>query len=116
MIDPRLFTVERLLEALLYDCAGNVDAWRKHAEIVPDYMPPFPGPHTQPSVVVRFVIPREDVWFLRHSAGPVQGHFWDIYGDDYGTSEYALLALCTAPPPACIVRRFPPPGGALERK
>lgn len=102
MIDPKLFTVERLLAELFDHCFGNRDVWRQQAEIIVDYMPPFPRPNTRPSVVVRF----EEV-FLRHSKGPLQGHSWDIYGDDYMTAELALIALLEAPiPPSAIHPRI----------
>lgn len=67
--------------------------WRREAEIIPAYMPPFPQPSTRPRCVVRW---RHS--FLRHSRGPLQHHSWDIYGDDYLTPELALLALSQAPP------------------
>lgn len=98
MIDPSLFTVERLLATMLDDVAGNVDKWRKFAEIIPKYMPPHPREDTRPRCVVRL-----GDSFLRHSAGPRQGYFWDMYGDDMRTPEMALLALLRAPiPPRCV--------------
>ncbi len=76
MIDPSLFTVERLLATMLDDQHGNVDAWRKYAEIVPKYMPPYPGADTRPICVVKL-----GKSFLRG-----HGHyFWDMYGDDMCT-------------------------------
>jgi hypothetical protein len=99
MIDPSLFTVESLLKALLDDSFGNVDAWRRCAEIVPKYMPPFPRSDTKPICAVRC-----GESFLRYSAGPAQGFFWDLYGEDFGTPALALLGLCQAPPPPFLVR------------
>lgn len=93
MIDPSLFTVQRLLDALLSDDFGNRDAWRRLAEIVPNYMPPFPSAETRARTVVRC-----GSQFLRYSKGPHQGHFWDVYGDDYGTPELALIALLKVTP------------------
>lgn len=101
MIDPKLFTIERLLATLLNDDeSGGPDRWRKFAEIVPDYMPPFPRPDTRPRVVVRY---QEN--FLRYSKGPKQGFDWDVYGDDFLTTELALVALLQAPVPPWICKR-----------
>jgi hypothetical protein len=99
VIDPSLFTVERLLEAMFDDVFGNVDAWRKYAEIVPDYMPPYPHAETKPTCVVKM-----GGSFLRYSAGPRQQYVWDMYGDDMGTPERALLALLAAPIPPWLVK------------
>lgn len=100
MIDPSLFTVERLLATMLDDCHGNVDAWRKLAEIVPDYMPPYPSKDTRPTCVVRV-----GESFLCHSKGPRQHYFWDTYGDDMLRPELALMALLQAPVPPWLVNR-----------
>jgi|SRR5579859_4423315 len=99
MIDPKLFTVERLLWVML-NPDGNGHYWRAQAEIITDYMPPHPRPETRPTCVVRF-----GKSFLRHSCGPRQGHFWDIYGDDYQSPELALLALASAPVPTSILTK-----------
>lgn len=37
--------------------------------------------------------------FLRYSRGPRQKTFWDIYGDDFVTTELAVIALADAPAP-----------------
>lgn len=103
MIDPKLFTVESLLAVMFYDTYGNVDAWRKQAEIIPAYMPPFPSADTRPTCVVRL-----GSSFLRYSHGPRQGYFWDIYGDDLGTPADALWALIHAPIPPSLVRWVDP--------
>lgn len=68
--------------------------WRAHAEIILNYMPPYPRSETRPKVAVRY-----GNLFLRYSCGPAQGHFWDIYGEDYQTRELAERALREAPPP-----------------
>ncbi len=70
--------------------------WHKGCEIIDGYMPPYPGPETRPTVVVR--CPSMGA-FLRHSHGPLQCYFWDIYGDDMHSVELALLALSRAPSP-----------------
>jgi hypothetical protein len=100
MIDPRLFTVERLLATFLDHESGNRDKWRRFAEIVPGYIPPFPSPDTQPTLVIRY-----GESFLRYSKGPRQGFFWDMYGDDFYTAELALVALLQAPVPPFICKR-----------
>ena len=104
MIDLSLFTVESLVAAMLDDRHGNVDPWRKHAEILPAYVPPFADPGAQPQVRVRL-----GNSFLRYSCGPGGGFFWDVYGDDFLTPELALLALYRAPVPPTLLRL---PGGA----
>lgn len=42
---------------------------------------------------------KESYSYLRHSCGPQQGFFWDIYGDDMQSVELAVLALHQAPYP-----------------
>ena len=100
MIDPSLFTVPQLLSVMLDDHCGNNDPWRRHAEIVPKYQPPYPSKHTRPTCVVKL-----GYLFLRHSVGPWQGYFWDTYGDDMHSPELALLALLQAPAPPFILKR-----------
>lgn len=110
MINPKLFTVESLLEVLLEDKHfqrdTRNDTWRKHAEIVPDYMPPYPQKDTRPTCQVRC----GDAW-LRYSRGPKQGFFWDIYGDDFGNPALALMALLQAPVPTFFLKH---PDDALK--
>ena len=85
-IDPALFNMERLVEALLGSANGI--GWRRDAEIVT-------GPtDRRPRVMVRC-----GRSFLRYSAGPRQGYFWDVGGDDFQTAELALLAICRAEAP-----------------
>ena len=69
--------------------------WHRDCEIVPNYLPPFPRPDTRQRVIIR----HRNGSYLRHSAGPRQGYFWDCYGDDMGTVELAVLALAEAPDP-----------------
>lgn len=96
MIDPKLFTVEGLLSVFL-DSDSAVErgnAWRKFAEIIPEYRRKYGKPEDPPLCAVR--------WgdsYLRYSKGPGQGHFWDLYPDDYLTPSLALLALLEAAPP-----------------
>lgn len=63
--------------------------WHKDCEIIK-----IPGHYINPKIVVKY----KDV-FLRYSRGPRQGHFWDIYGEDYQTEELAQLAISQAPEP-----------------
>ena len=99
MIDPSLFTVEAILDAMFDDMAGNRDVWRKLAQIVPDFMPRFPDKHTRPTCVVKL-----GDSYLRYSKGPRQGYFWDMYGDDFLSPSIALLALSRAPVPPWMVK------------
>jgi hypothetical protein len=99
VIDPALFTVTDLLAAMLDDRHGNVDPWRKDAEILPAYRAPFAKPGDPTRCIVRC-----GGMFLRYSVGCRSGHLWDIYGDDYLTPAYALLALCEAPPPPSMLK------------
>lgn len=103
MIDSSMFTIDRLVKAFLDDSHGNVDMWRKHATIIPQYMPPFPGKDTKPTCVVAWEKDHEVYRsFLRYSRGPSQGHLWDVYGDDYITPELAFIALLQAPIPPSL--------------
>lgn len=100
MIDPSIFTIEKLIADMLGD---NEMHWRHDAEIIPEYMPPCPQPDTRPKCVVRY-----GKVFLRHSRGPWQGHSWDIYGDDYLRPSLALIALSQAPVPPFLLKTAPP--------
>lgn len=99
-IDPSLFTVASLLAAFLDDESGHRDVWRQSATIIPAYMPPYPGKDTKPKCVVAY-----GESFLRYSHGPRQGHFWDVYGEDYLTPELALIALLEAPIPPDLIKK-----------
>ena len=90
MIDKNLFTVDRLLDAMLDSRGGNIDCWRKYAQIQPltnGYEVVFQG-----------------------AAGPsylmeIEGALvWDLEGTIYRTAEHALLALLRAPIPPWLVR------------
>lgn len=70
--------------------------WHKDCEIIDGYMPPFPGKDTRPTCVIRYA---PFNCFLRHSRGPRQCFFWDIYGDDMQSVEVAVIALAGAPAP-----------------
>lgn len=102
-LDPAMFDMERLLKALLSESACL--HWRHECEIIPHYVAPYAAPGTRPEVHVRHV---PSGCFLRYSAGPRQGHFWDCYGEDYQTPELALQALLEAPPPFWYFRELQP--------
>ena len=68
--------------------------WQHQCEIIPDYMPPLPGKDTIPTCVIK-----HGEYFLRYSKGPLQGFFWDVYGDDFQSPELALIALSQCQPP-----------------
>lgn len=104
MIDPKLFTVERLISTLLDTTHGNRNKWWSLCEIVPAYKAPFAKEDDRPKCVVRCKAKDEQYYhFLRYSCGPGQGHFWDMYGDDYLYPELALLALVEAPIPPSFI-------------
>jgi hypothetical protein len=85
MIDVKLFKAEALVATLL-DARDN--KWRNDAEIL-----------QEDRRGCQIWVVRVDRWYLRYSAGPKQGHFWDAYGEDYLSPELALLALVQAPVP-----------------
>ncbi len=76
--------------------------WHKNCEIIPDYMPKYPGKDTKPKVVIRYNDRTEHPPYLRYSAGPMQGFFWDIYGDNFLEIELAVIALSKAPAPVNV--------------
>ena len=76
--------------------------WHQKCEIILNYMPPYPTPDTRPSVQVCYNNGAEHPPYLRHSRGPLQGYFWDIYGDDMLNIELAILALSQAPAPVNV--------------
>lgn len=78
------------------------ERWRRKAEIIPNYMPPYPTKDARPSCVVRFGSDPERACFLRYSKGPQAGYFWDVYGDDMLNPYLALMALLNAPYPGRI--------------
>lgn len=101
-LKPEMFDLEKLVKTL----AGQT--WMRQCEIIPAYMPPNPRADTQPRCVVRYRDPlrgpvqegeRDGYTYLRHSGGPLQGTFWDIYGDDFHSPELALVMLAVSPPP-----------------
>jgi hypothetical protein len=100
----KMLLIDNLLESDSVD-AGELlrilldEPWHARCEIIPDYMPPFPGKDTRPTIQVRYNDGTEYPPFLRYSHGPKQGFFWDMYGDHMHTIELAVLALHQAPAP-----------------
>jgi len=90
------FDIEELIKLLLDQ------EWHKKCEIIPEYMPKYPGKDTRPSVAVKYNDDSEYPPFLRYSKGPKQGFFWDVYGDDMLSVELAIVALSKAPYPRYV--------------
>lgn len=112
MIDRSLINPAKLLDLMLDDASGNVNAWWSLVEIVPDYVPPFPDKDTRPSIRVRCLVRPDEpkpapgvrtgrYSYLRGSLAGWRngGYFWDCYGDDWASVEHALLAVLHAPAP-----------------
>jgi hypothetical protein len=91
--DIKEVNIKLLLKYLLNE------PWHKYCEIIPDYMPKNPSKDTRPSVAIRFNNQKEYLPYLRYSKGPIQGYFWDIYGDDFLEVELAIVALSKASAP-----------------
>lgn len=84
MIDHRMFNVKALVNLLLKKGPfQDSDNWKHQATILP-----IDNGYT---VCL-------STWALRWSKGPVQGYFWDFYGDHFLTPEQALMGLYHAPP------------------
>lgn len=95
------------MDAALFDSAKLINVllthhWMHECRIIPDYMPPFPSADTRPTCQIHYVYKDGSDTGLRYSKGPLQGFFWDIYGDDFHSPELALVALSQAPPPTRI--------------
>ena len=95
MIDPKLFTVEKLLAAMLNTVCGAVNKWWTLVEIIPDFEESCMKSGRQ----MNKCVVRCEEQYLRHSMGPVSFYVWDVYGDDFITPECALLAILKAPIP-----------------
>lgn len=103
--DPAQFDMDKLVKLLL------TQHWMHECQIIPKYMPNFPREDTQPTCVVRYYYAdQEDHSFLRYSNGPLQGYFWDVYGDDFHSPELALLAISQAPAPTRVGSVIPTHG------
>lgn len=81
------------------------DPWHLEVEVVEDYMPPYPRPETRPSIQVR--------WrgsFLRQGGSAFNPFFWDMYGKEFLTVQFAWLAVAQAPAPPTLTysgRKYP---------
>lgn len=84
--DAGRFNCQKLINLLLQS------HWMHECEIISNY-------NDTKYCVVRYTYKSGEQTFLRYSNGPLQGYFWDIYGDDMNSIELALLALSNAPPP-----------------
>jgi len=87
------FSLDKLIRNLL------TQHWMHECRIIPDYMPPFPDKDTRPTCQVFYQYSDGTESGLRYSKGPLQGYFWDVYGDDMLSPELALIAIAKAPPP-----------------
>lgn len=95
-MDSTQFDLDRLVKLLL------TEHWKHECKIIPNYMPPFPSAATRPTCQIEYVYKDGTRTGLRYSKGPLQGYFWDVYGDDFRSPEVALVALSQAPPPTHI--------------
>lgn len=103
-MDTSQFDPDKLVRLLLDQ------HWMHEVEIVAAYLPPHPRPDTRPRCVARYRYDDGQETFLRHSAGPLQGYFWDVYGDDLHTPELALIAISRAPAPPRVHAVMPTHG------
>lgn len=101
--DPAKFNVGKLINLLL------TQHWMHECEVIPDYMPPYPDRDTRPTCVVRYTYDNGTETF-QHSKGPLQGYFWDVYGDDLHSPELALLCISVAPAPPRVHAVIPTHG------
>lgn len=90
---PEQFDMDKLVRLLL------TQHWMHECRIVVDYMPPNPRPETRPSCQVHVTNDNGHEWRLRYSNGPLQGYFWDSYGEDFHSPELALIAISQSPAP-----------------
>jgi len=94
--DASRFDPQKLINLML------TEHWMHECKIIPDYMPPYPSADTRPTCQIHYIYKDGSDTGLRFSNGPLQGYFWDIYGDDFRSPELALVALSQAPPPTRI--------------
>ncbi len=102
--DPAQFDTAKLVNLMLSQ------HWMHKCKIDTAYMPPHPHKDTRPTCQVHYTYKDGSVTGLRYSAGPLQGYFWDIYGEDFHSPELALLALSQAPPPPRVEHVIPTHG------
>ncbi len=96
--------MKKLVNLLLYE------HWMHHCVIDPAYMPPFPRDDTRPTCQVHYTNEKGSTWGLRYSNGPLQGYFWDSYGEDLHSPELALVALSRSPAPPGVKSTVPTHG------
>ena len=66
--------------------------------IIQNYTFPYPRVGDQPlAYVVCKRLPNKEPMYLRYSRGPEQGHFWDVYPDDYMNENLARKAIGLSP-------------------
>jgi hypothetical protein len=94
--DPAQFNIDKLVRLLL------TQHWMHECIIIPDYMPPYPNKDTRPTCQVQYVRDDGQKWFLRYSNGPLQGYFWDSYGENMHSPELALIAISQASAPTGV--------------
>lgn len=91
--EPSQFAMDKLIRLLL------TQHWMHECRIIVGYMPPNPSPDTRPSCQVHCTNDSGSEWRLRYSNGPLQGYFWDSYGEDFHSPELALIAISQSPAP-----------------
>lgn len=84
------------------------DDWRNECVIIPNYMPPYPRPETKPACVVfhlktdSFLRFEDGTNNIRSEFSSSENYFWDVYGTNFQTIEFANEALeKTSKPPFC---------------
>jgi len=82
-----IFSAEKMFDLLLDQ------PWHKHCELLRE---------KDGRLVVRYNSGSKYPPHLRYSAGPKQGFFWDIYGDEMQSFELAVIALSQAPAPVDV--------------
>lgn len=75
------------------------EPWQRECTILHDYR----APHQKDDRTRCVVYHPPSGRFLRHSAGPKTGTFWDVYGDDFLTESLALVELSKAPAPIMAI-------------
>lgn len=60
--------------------------------------------------VVCYTYDNGETTYLRWSHGPLQGYFWDMYGDAFHSKEVALVAISMAPAPTRVHAVIPTHG------
>ena len=76
--------------------------WHEKCEVIPNHVPRHAPEGAKPMVVVRYNDGTAHPPYLRYSAGPKQGFFWDVYGADFHNTELAVIALSHAPAPVKV--------------